>query len=102
MVWVKVPAMVKLEPKVTDPVEVRFNVKLLIVVLPVVAKVPKAPVPPMERLELLVTFRKFAFGVKLPLSVRVLLETERLPLDSVSTPPIVTSAANVTPLELFI
>jgi len=69
--WVSVPATAKFDPSVTVPADVLLSVKLLMVVLPVVANVPKLPVPLITKLEPLITFKKLSFGVKMSLKVKI-------------------------------
>lgn len=76
-------------------------VKLLIVVLPVVANVPKVPIPLIVILDKLVTLRKLLFGVKLPWRVSVLLPIDKFPLVRARLPVMVRSAASVTPEALL-
>ncbi len=101
-VCVSIPAIVRSDPSVTVPDAVRLMVRLLMVVLPVVARVPNVPLPLIVMLEVPVTFKKFELGVKLPSNVRVKAATDKLPFVKVRLPVIVVLAAKVTPDELFI
>ena len=94
--------MVRALPSVTEPPEVLFSTKLLIVVLPERDKVPNAPVPPIEIFESVVVTRKFELGVKVPFIVNVLEPTERLPLSKIIVPTITKLADKETPLALLI
>src|SRR5690242_1494341 len=92
--------MVRLDPRVTEPVEVRLRVKSLRV--PATRSVPNAPVPVIVRFEDEVAPILFELETSEPDRVKVLFPMLRFPDCSVSRPPIVTPEARETPDALLI